>query len=79
MSDLVSKIRPFFDCGSWKESATAIECFASLTEFATDTYKDVYMDNVHGVFVSLTLHAHDENEQVQVYQLRMYLLLETLL
>ena len=43
MSDLVAKLRPFIDCGSHRESASAIECFAAVSKFATDSYKGIKM------------------------------------
>ena len=64
LSTISIKIRPFFDCGSTEEGEAAIVCFAELSNFATESYKDVYIDNVHSVMVSLLLHTNNDDQGV---------------
>ncbi len=72
LSDMASRVRPFFDGGSPAEAAAAIRCFCALAAFAdvpdgSDdcSYRDVYADHLDGALVSLLLHASDENKDVR--------------
>eukprot|EP00094_Tigriopus_californicus_P000040 TCALIF_00040-PA protein Name:"Similar to CDC45 Cell division control protein 45 homolog (Homo sapiens)" AED:0.07 eAED:0.08 QI:0/0.16/0/0.85/1/1/7/0/2542 len=66
LSELANKVRPFFDCGNHADSTAAIRCFCLLASYAADEYKDIYLDQVQSVLVSLLLHVNDDVEQIQI-------------
>lgn len=66
LSELANKVRPFFDCGNHSDSTAAIRCFCLLASYAVDEYKDIYLDQIQSVLVSLLLHANDDVEQIQI-------------
>ena len=64
MSEIANKIRPFLDCGKHRDSAEAMRCFAQLSNYAVDSYKEVYTEHIHLVLISLLLHANDDLKEL---------------
>lgn len=65
MATLISKLRRFIVCDRTDESVAAINCFAIISRFATDAFRDVYVDNAHGLLVALVLHSNNDCGEVK--------------